>query len=109
MFAVKMSAPAPCYAKSVKEISRDPCACLSFAEEILLQRTLSTNIVLKGDVPVCTKGTGKHSDVTEHGFPEKRKKVEQIRENGRALFLTAVCPRCWRSCTRSFEQQLLAE
>lgn len=49
-----------------KAISKKRCPYLSFAEEILLQWTLSARIVLKCDVPVGTKGTGKDSDVTEH-------------------------------------------
>ena len=53
-------------------IDRIPCPYQSFAKEILLQRALSTHIVLKCDVSVGTKGTGKYSDVTENRFPGRK-------------------------------------
>jgi hypothetical protein len=39
------------------------------AEEILLQRALSTRVVLQRDIPVRAERARKHSNVPKHRFP----------------------------------------
>ena len=40
----------------------------SFTEDILLQRALTTSVVLQCDIPICAESYGEHSDLAKHRF-----------------------------------------
>lgn len=105
MFAVKISAPAPCYiyvSMLFDTVFKKAYEFLS--EEILLKRTLSSRIVLQCDISICTEGAGKHSNIAEHWFTAQKGESCVISDD--KINFTEAYPEYLTSCTRNSELRL---